>query len=135
MNSTSKKTIKASNLIRFKEHKFFSQDLQSISLFPYNNIYLNLYLLIITFLALGAVYNPFYLAYAGALLAIRLIMLMVGLPTTMNVLEQASLLPFVLICDFLISLFLFSLGCLTAFKVHTWTKHHPHNVHKKTSNW
>lgn len=40
MNSTSKKTIKASNLIRFKEHKFFSQDLQSISLFPYNNIYL-----------------------------------------------------------------------------------------------
>ena len=46
-------------------------------------------------------------------------------------LEQASLLPFVLICDFLMSVFLFSLGCLSAIKVSTWSNNHHHNVHKK----
>lgn len=93
------------------------------------------YVLVVMLLVAGIFFSPIYVIYAAALLAVRTVMLLVGMPAPMNVLEQASLLPFVLICDFLISLFLFSLGCLTAFKVHTWTKHHPHNVHKKTSNW
>lgn len=77
-------------------------------------------------------------AFLGAvllLLLVRFVMLIVMLPATMNALEQASLLPFVLVCDFLMSLFLFSLGCLSAIKVRTWTNYHPHNAHKKTSNW
>ncbi len=90
-----------------------------------------LYPLIITSLMVGVFLNPIFLIYTGALLAVRLVMLLVGLPTPINVLEQASLLPFVLICDFLISLFLFSLGCLSAIKVHTWTNQHHHNAHKK----
>ncbi|CAN5198276.1 N/A [soil metagenome] len=91
-----------------------------------------LYPLIISFLVTGIVFNPIYIIYAGALLAVRLVLLLVGLPAPINVLEQASLLPFLLLCDFLISFILFSLGCLTAIKVHTWTNQHPHNVHKKT---
>ncbi len=91
-----------------------------------------LYTLIFMLLLAGFFGTPQFIVYAGGLLLIRLIILLVGLPAPINVLEQASLLPFVLICDFLLSVFLFSLGLLAAIKVSTWNNYHHHNVRKKT---
>ncbi len=79
------------------------------------------YVLIVIFILLGVIVNPINFFFAGMLLTVRSVLLYIGLPTPVNVLEQASLLPFVLICDFLLSLILFSLGCLSAIKVRTWT--------------
>lgn len=91
-----------------------------------------LYALIFKLLIASFFGTPQFIVYAGGLLLIRLIILLVGLPVPINVLEQASLLPFVLICDFLLSVFLFSLGLLAAIKVSTWNNYHHHNVRKKT---
>lgn len=91
-----------------------------------------LYTLIFTLLIASFLGTPQFIVYAGGLLLIRLIILLVGLPVPINVLEQASLLPFILICDFLLSVFLFSLGLLSAIKVSTWNNYHHHNVRKKT---
>jgi glycosyltransferase involved in cell wall biosynthesis len=91
-----------------------------------------LYALIVILLLTGTFGTPQFIVYAGGLLLIRLIILLVGLPVPINALEQASLLPFVLICDFLMSVFLFSLGLLSAIKVSTWNNYHHHSVRKKT---
>ncbi len=90
-----------------------------------------LYTLVFILFLWGIFYTPIYFAYSGGLLCIRLIILLVGLPVTVNTLQQASILPFVLICDFLMSVFLFSLGMLSAIKVSTWSNNHHHNVRKK----
>lgn len=91
-----------------------------------------LYALIFILLLSGSVGATHLIVYVAGLVLIRLIILLVGLPVPLNVLEQASLLPFVLICDFLMSVFLFSLGLLSAIKVSTWTNNHHRNVRKKT---
>lgn len=53
-----------------------------------------------------------------------------------RLLKEDSLLKWLWICDFLISLFFSSLGLLTAFKINVWKENLPHQVeHKKTWNW
>lgn len=90
-----------------------------------------LYFVVLGLLFASVLFGTTFIWFALGLLAVRFLMLLVALPATMNALEQASLLPFVLICDFLMSVFLFSLGCLSAIKVSTWSNNHHHNVRKK----
>lgn len=90
-----------------------------------------LYFLVLALLIASLFFGSTFIWFALGLLAVRFLVLIIALPATMNALEQASLLPFVLICDFLMSVFLFSLGCLSAIKVSTWSNNHHHNVHKK----
>lgn len=90
------------------------------------------YVLFIALVGLG-----FPLQVAGSVFLVKMLLQAIVYYRLMQRLQQANLFPFLLICDFLVTPILVSLGVLSGIKVNAWRTNRtaPHQGHRKTLSW